>query len=56
MLCKKFNLGCCLAFAQLLCQFQPGVACKSVAYSYKKACFQKRVFVSVVDGHTDRGF
>ena len=34
---KSSALECCLAFAWFFCQFQPGVANKSVSYK-KKAC------------------
>ena len=36
---KSLAAGCCLAFAWFFCQFQPGVAYKSV--SYKKSCSHK---------------
>ena len=33
--CQRFDLRCCLALL-IFCQFQPGVAYKSVAFSKKK--------------------
>ena len=33
---KSSASGCCLAFAQFFCQFQPGVAYKSAAYTKKR--------------------
>ena len=35
---KSSASGCCLSFAQFFCQFQPGVAYKSAAYTKKSVC------------------
>ena len=34
--CQKFGLSVLLSFCLIFCKFQPGVACKSVAY--EKMC------------------